>query len=856
MMQRETAPEPYIDPYYIQRASPVPVQGEHRYGMDPVTCEFHLWAHLPTYTPRPGGILCERSGVGKSAVVLALVFCTVNEMSRPHPDQCTTHVTSDLARAFPQAAFHGADPVPRAAPVRLVTAAFGAPSPGERISRVRPAAPPAPPTVPQQALGPTNVTLAQIALYRLRTTTRCTPEMRDRLPLSLQPHAGSASAPYVHVWPRPPAHLSRVRPLRTPVRVYLTSATLLLVPLELAEQWKDEIRKHTEPGSLRVLVVTRLDEPLPSALVLAEEYDIVLMSHARFGKEASDEHQALRSDLDASPVMQVYWKRLVVDEGHVLAGESMMAYLCGQLRVERRWMVSATPTDLFYDVGPSTSRTRPATQWTPLERRGIEQMKYLLGRFLHYEPYATPSSAGATDRDWHSLMAAPAEREGEWASKRRWSDTLGRVMVRAPHAASECAMPPMRHRGVLLSLMPHEAKTYNVVLALHALHATHAHDADLAELFTRPHQKELARVLDTLSLAAFHAASHDLLEQAKAAHAAQHEGALPARAATVARTAQRYLEAALDDTEWQAQQHVGHVLWEVDGFDYALVQAWTRRVGTAMTSDQVVALRDAYLRLPKQGYTAGQILARLRTEGRTYASKGKARTSTQILAASNKSEPTLVTHSPNPLADTYLGSSTSTKLNAILNEILDVTPTRKAVVFAGLDPLLLELSAVLDIANVLHVCCTGSLSPTARQSSLQTFTHSPRHRCLLISIPVLPRGFDLHCASHIIFAEPVWQPELEGQAIRHVWRMGQTHAVSISTYAMRETLEERVWALKQKARTRTDPPALLEEPSVRTFVTTPCFVPVHDEGTIKVRLPLLPGPLQERAPKRRKKADG
>ena len=54
--------------------------------------------------------------------------------------------------------------------------------------------------------------------------------------------------------------------------MYLTTATLVVVPDNLELQWHNEINKHTTGGILRVLTVQKKE--LPSAPKLATDYDV------------------------------------------------------------------------------------------------------------------------------------------------------------------------------------------------------------------------------------------------------------------------------------------------------------------------------------------------------------------------------------------------------------------------------------------------------------------------------------------------------------------------------------------------------------------------------------------------------
>ena len=66
--------------------------------------------------------------------------------------------------------------------------------------------------------------------------------------------------------------------------IRLTSATLIIVPQNLLNQWKDEISLHVDDEFLEVLYLDSDTTPVPSAARLMM-YDVILMSRQRFEKE-------------------------------------------------------------------------------------------------------------------------------------------------------------------------------------------------------------------------------------------------------------------------------------------------------------------------------------------------------------------------------------------------------------------------------------------------------------------------------------------------------------------------------------------------------------------------------------------
>jgi hypothetical protein len=178
-----------------------------------------------------------------------------------------------------------------------------------------------------------------------------------------------------------------------PRKVWLTTATVVVVPSNLVRQWELEIKKHTI--NLKVLVVreSRAKQSLPSAKEMAE-YDIILFSKGRFDQEAADgsDSQGRRKSSSASfcrcpyidntrlrdctcfkeedayrsPLKDLHIKRLITDEGHTFGNASKSAKTEGVavvdfLQLSARWIVSGTPTQGLYGAGVSRSSSEESS---------------------------------------------------------------------------------------------------------------------------------------------------------------------------------------------------------------------------------------------------------------------------------------------------------------------------------------------------------------------------------------------------------------------------------------------------------------------------------------------------------------
>ena len=345
MLQREVQPSQIIDP---RLRHVVDQQGAMWYiDLDAGMC----LRGARTYETARGGILAETMGLGKTLICLALILAS-REMSSQIPVEYSV----------------GTVPVrPKTGSLMDMAAAT--------IGRT------GTPWKSQLA------TLEEDLGY----------SYPQRIIEALQRGAGFYHIPS----PVPRRESSRNPIVVPPQKVWLTTATIVVVPPNLVQQWRHEIKKHTV--GLKVLVMNNNKTKLPPAQELAE-FDLILFSKPRFDKEAkdgSDEQGRRRTttssvcrcpyirntrerdctcfrdeDVYRSPLKDLHFKRLITDEGHNYGNASNSSktealVVVEFLQLSSRWIVSGTPTQGLYgvEVGLNNSESASVAS-TPL--RGEE----------------------------------------------------------------------------------------------------------------------------------------------------------------------------------------------------------------------------------------------------------------------------------------------------------------------------------------------------------------------------------------------------------------------------------------------------------------------------------------------------
>jgi len=288
-----------------------------------------------------------------------------------------------------------------------------------------------------------------------------------------------------------------------------------------------ELLKHVQEDILSVLIISKPTQPIPPHTDLLK-YDIVLFSHSRFGKEDDDGrfgnsrsypcqqciacHEECHCfENSQSPLLRVRWKRLIIDEGHVLGqGTTRLVSLAGRLHVDRRWCVTGTISnhmmgmDLGMERRPSETGllTPPSSDEELIASRKPEQLDLKrLGTicidFLHLPPFVNPDI-------WTRYVARPYTENLRGSMSSLKSIMTLMIRHRPQDIERDVILPRLHTKTVLLTPTRENRLSINVLTSLIALNAVLTQRCDQDYFFHVSQLKARDEVVRNLMLAAFH----------------------------------------------------------------------------------------------------------------------------------------------------------------------------------------------------------------------------------------------------------------------------------------------------------------------------------------------------------------
>lgn len=311
----------------------------------------------------------------------------------------------------------------------------------------------------------------------------------------------------------------------------LTSTTIIIVPDNLMSQWLNEIDYHFERGSFKVLEIGK-EVPPPEVL---RTYDIILISASNLAREARPHEIHAMDCRYHSPLMDVHFLRLIVDEGHKFAvsGNMLRAnYVLGNLVAERIWIVSGTPTRNLLGVevemaaisnlNSQHSFGREASNHVDLgfikpdvqavlegrrkekalmqETEDIERLGHIVVDLLRQEPWKSAETDGP---NWNQAMKPAIKGERNMLTLRTTLESLV-VRHRIEDIDADIRLPPLYNRVVSLEPCFHDRLSLNLFVSTLKVNAVTSERADQDYMFHQSNRKELNKLLKNLRHSGFY----------------------------------------------------------------------------------------------------------------------------------------------------------------------------------------------------------------------------------------------------------------------------------------------------------------------------------------------------------------
>ena len=138
----------------------------------------------------------------------------------------------------------------------------------------------------------------------------------------------------------------------------------------------------------------------------------------------------------------------------------------------------------------------------------------------------------------------------------------------------------------------------------------------------------------------------------------------------------------------------------------------------------------------------------------------------------------------------------STKLDALMEMLEEVVADgHRVLVFSQFTRFLTMARTRVKAAGMAHCYLDGR---TRRRAEVLSEFRTGNAPVFLISLKAGGFGLNLTEADYCILLDPWWNPATEAQAVDRVHRIGQTKNVMVYRLVARDTIEEKVMALKAR----------------------------------------------------------
>ncbi|KAM3290230.1 F-box protein [Capsicum chacoense] len=573
-------------------------------------------------------------------------------------------------------------------------------------------------------------------------------------------------------------------------RLYLSRATLVVVPSNLVDHWRSQIERHIRQGQLRVFVWS--DYKRPSAHNLAWDYDVVITTFSRLSAEWGPKKRSV--------LMQVHWLRIILDEGHTLGSSLSLTnklQMAVSLCATNRWLLTGTPT-------PNT----PSSQLSHLQP---------LLKFLHDEAY------GQNQKAWEAGILRPFEAEME-EGRSRLLQLLHRCMISARKKDLQ-NIPPCIKKVTLLNFTEEHARSYNELVETVRRNILMAdwNDPSHVESLLNPKQwKFRSTTIRNVRLSCC-VAGHIRVTEA---------------GDDIQETMDILVEDGLDSTSEEYALIKYHLLF---GGNCMRCKAWCRLpvIGPCkhLLCLDCVSLDSEKCTIPGCGnlyeMQSPETLARPENPNPKWpvpkdlielqpsykqddwnpdwqsTSSSKVAYLVDRLKEIQEANRMIIASNEDRIAETVSGShvlsgmsnfskfSSQQYLVGPSNRLCNIIP-QKVIIFSQFLEHIHVIEQQLAVAGISFASLYSPMPSINKVKALATFQRDVDCMALLMDGSAA-LGLDLSFVTHVYLMEPIWDKSMEEQVISRAHRMGATRPILVETLAMSGTIEEQMMKFLQEA---------------------------------------------------------
>lgn len=319
-------------------------------------------------------------------------------------------------------------------------------------------------------------------------------------------------------------------------KIRLCPVTLIIVPVNLLHHWQNEMGLHLSKDALNVLLVKSMESSMPQEDDIIAS-DVMLIAKPRFEREMKPIDPNYKS-----PLKSLHFLRIIVDEGHDFGSSgagSNAIWALHRLHVERRWIISGTPTTglLGVEVGLAAKETPNGvavsataanatlnkdrtgdTQEQVQERKDLERLGRIATDFLQLRPWA--NSKGDDPASWQKYIMPRKDGSRKLRSLRSMLEGLV-VRHRIEDVEKDVQLPPLYNRIVTISPTWQDKLSLNLFILSLCVNAVTSQRVDQDYMFDRRNRGPLSLLVNNLRQAGFYWTGHNPVEISKTVKFAQ-----------------------------------------------------------------------------------------------------------------------------------------------------------------------------------------------------------------------------------------------------------------------------------------------------------------------------------------------